>query len=65
MDTVDRNASHQRIAYADVLPGMQQSLGTSTQQVDRVNERFAEQTVQRALQAPTQEEPLRSAPKVA
>ena len=65
MDTVDRNASHQRIAYADVLPGMQQTLANSTQQVDRVNDRIAEQTVQRTLQAPTQEEPVRGAPKVA
>ncbi len=65
MDTADRNAAHGRIAYADVLPGMQQSLAASTLQVDRVNERVAEQTAQRTLQAPTQEEPVRSAPKVA
>ena len=65
IDTADRNAAHQRIAYADILPGMQQSLTASTQQVDRVNERVADQTAQRALQAPTQADLAHSGPKVA
>ncbi len=66
VDTADPNAAHQRIAYADVSPGMQQSLAASTLQVDRVNERVAEQTTaQRTLQAPTQEDPVRGGPKVA
>lgn len=62
---MDSNAAHQRIAFADVSRGMQQSLVASTQQVDRVNERVAEQTAQRALQSPIQDEPVRSGPKVA
>ena len=65
MDTADPNAAHQRIAYADVSPGMQQSLATSTRQADHVNERIAEQTAQRTPQTPAQEEPVRSGPKVA
>ena len=65
MDTADPNAAHQRIAYADVSPGMQQSLATSTRQADHVNERVAEQTAQRTPQTPAQEEPVRSGPKVA
>jgi hypothetical protein len=62
----DSNSPHQRIAFAEVLPGMQQSLVASTQQVDRANERAAEQSsAQRALQPPTQDDPVRSGPKVA
>jgi hypothetical protein len=63
VDTLD---SHQRVAFADVSQGTRQSLVASTQQVDRANERIAEQPGQpRAHQAPTQEEPVRSGPRVA
>ena len=65
MDTADRNAAHGRIAYADVLPGMQQSLAASTQQVDSSNERVAELNTPRTLQVPIQEELARNGPKVA
>ncbi len=64
VDTVDPNAAHQRVAFADVSRGMQQPLVASTQQVDRVNERVAEQAVQQTQQQ-TQNDPARSVPKMA
>ena len=62
VDTADPNAAHQRVAFTDVTRGMQQSLVASTLQVDRVNERAAEQVAQQpALQQPEQESPARAA----
>lgn len=62
VDTADPNAAHQRVAFTDVTRGMQQSLVVSTVQVDRVNERAAEQVAQQpALQQPEQESPARAA----
>lgn len=62
VDTADPNAAHQRVAFTDVTRGMQQSLVVSTQQVDRVNERAAEQVAQQpALQQPEQESQARAA----
>lgn len=59
-DSQDPSAAHQRIVHADVALARQQPLETSTQQVDRNNERVA------AQQAPGQtEEQTRSASRVA
>ncbi len=59
---MDSSAAHQRVVFADVPSGMQQSLVVSTQQVDRANDRVAEQNAQQlALQQPTLDNPSRAA----
>jgi hypothetical protein len=57
----DTPAAHQRVAFTDVVPGMQQSLVASTQQVDLANTRVAEQTAQQKALQPTLENPVRAA----
>ena len=58
-DNQDPSAAHNRIAGTDVAQGQAQPLAASTQQVDRVHERAAEQAAQQPQQ--TQNDPQQEA----
>jgi hypothetical protein len=63
---IDTDGAHQRIVSTEVIPGRQQSLEVSTQQVDAANSRAAEQNAQKqALQDPTLDNPVRATTRTA